>query len=174
MNIEQIRQKTAYKENEAPSLKEQTRVWMNHLSNEYPIALTLTIKQTIVEKRPNGTVVRRITKDDCQRIAERFIKKLNREVYGKSAERHSLGLKYVVVLEGDGFAKNYHLHMMVGALPKHIRFNRMDELVRNAKSRVSQIDEQYKVELAYDSGWSEYTSKQVTKTDTDAILWQVS
>lgn len=173
MDIEQIRQKMAYDPNEPPSLKERVRVWMSYLSKDYPIALTLTLKQVITEERVNGTVSYQIKKEDCERAARRFIQKLNREVYGNSAERHDLGLNYLVALEGNGTTKNYHLHMMIGNLPKHIRFNKVDQLVKNAKLRVPQIDEQHKVDLA-DSGWGEYICKELSKKNTDNILWNLS
>ena len=173
MNIEEIRQKLAYDPNRPLSVKESLRPFMASLSKDYPIALTLTLKQVITEERPHGIVVYRIKQENCERIAKRFIQKLNREVFGKSAERHGLGLKYLVVLEGDGLAKNLHLHMSIGDLPDHVKFNQIDRLVRNAKSHCSGIDEQHKVDLT-DSGWNEYIIKESSKSNTDKVLWNLT
>jgi hypothetical protein len=45
--------------------------------------------------------------------------------------------------------------------------------VRDAKQRVSEIDEQYKVDLV-DSGWAEYITKELGKTDTDNVFWDLA
>lgn len=173
MNIEQIRQKLTYDPERPLSVKESLRPFMVHLSKDYPVALTLTLKQVITEERHHGTIIYRIKREDCERVAKRFIQKLNREVFGKSAERHSLGLKYLIVLEGDGVSKNFHLHMSIGGLPSHVRFNQMDKLVKNAKSHCDGIDEQHKVDLT-DSGWNEYIMKELSKNNTDKILWNLT
>lgn len=174
MNIDQIRQKMAYDPERRPSLKERVALWVGHLSKDYPIALTLTLKQVVTELRPNGTVMYRIKRDDCQRIAKRFIKKLNREAFGNSAERHNLGLKYLVSVEGDGIGKNLHLHLAIGSIPSHIKFNQMDRLIRNAKSRCEGIDEQHKTTFAGDSGWAEYICKELSSGNTDKFLWDLA
>lgn len=174
MNIDQIRQKMAYVPNRQLNLKESTVLWVGQLSKSYPIALTLTLKQVLTELRPNGTAIYRISEDNCKRIAQRFIQKLNREVFGKASERFNLGLKYLVSIEGDGISKNFHLHLAIGNLPEHIRFNQIERLVKNAKSRCEGIDEQYEIKIAGDSGWGGYICKELSKRNTDRILWELS
>ena len=46
MNLAQIRQKTAYCATAMPTQKQATRTWLNGLHKQYPLALTLTLKQT--------------------------------------------------------------------------------------------------------------------------------
>jgi hypothetical protein len=107
-------------------------------------------------------------------MAKRFIKKLNREIYGHSAERHNLGLKYLVSIEGDGITKNFHLHLAIGDIPPHIKLNQMDRLIRNAKSRCDGLDDQHEVKFAGDSGWGEYICKELSNKNTDKFLWNLA
>jgi hypothetical protein len=49
MKLEEIRRCTAYYPNALPTVKAATRTWVCGMANEFPLALTLTLKQTIVE-----------------------------------------------------------------------------------------------------------------------------
>ncbi len=174
MKIQEIRKRTAYEHKAKPSLKAAMRTWLGAKSNEFPLALTLTLKQTIVEKTAIGTYRRQITRNDCERIAKRFTQKLNREVFGKrEADKYGHKLKYLPVIEGERSGKNLHLHFAIGGLPKHIKFNQFDELVKNAKILVEHIDVEHKVDIA-DSGWIEYITKEVGTKDTDNVIWSLT
>jgi len=173
MQLQDIRRRLASDYPLQISQKAATRAWLQGLSQEYPLALTLTLKQTIVHHTPLGTLTRAISREDVERIAKRFTQKLNREVFGKrAAEKHGRSLKYFIVLEGERSRKNLHLHFSIGALPPTIRFNQFDNLVKKAKSHVEHVDEQHKVDLA-DSGWMEYICKEIGRSDTDNVLWSV-
>jgi hypothetical protein len=50
----------------------------------------------------------------------------------------------------------------------------MEALVFNAKQHVAELDEQYKVDLATNSGWMEYITKEVGRGDSDNVLWQLA
>jgi hypothetical protein len=174
MKIDEIRIRTAYNPVAKPTQKAATRMWLCSKSKEFPLALTLTLKQTIVETNARGTIRRKLTRIDCERIAKRFTKKLNREVFGKrGAEKYGHSLKYLPVVEGERSSKNLHLHFAIGGLPKHVRFNQFDRLVTNAKLNVEFIDAQHKVDIT-DSGWIEYITKEVGSKDTDNVLWRLA
>ena len=152
MNLHQIRQKTAYCATATPTQKQATRTWLNSLHKQYPLALTLTLKQSFVVKNANGAYIQKLDKNEVRRIARHFTQKLNQQVFGNSAKRYGKGLKYLIVVEGERTHKNLHLHMAIGDLPSYVRWNEMDGLVRNAKLRVEDLDEQHKVDIV-DSGW---------------------
>ena len=174
MKLAEIRTRTAYNPNALPTQKAATRTWLSGKSNEYPLALTLTLKQTIVEKTVNGTYKRKLTRLDCEKIAKRFTQKLNREVFGKrGADKFGHTLKYLPVVEGERSNKNLHLHFAVGGLPSHVKFNKFDRLVTNAKLNVEHIDAEHKVDIT-DSGWIEYITKEVGSKDTDNVLWTLA
>lgn len=173
MNLQDIRQRTAYSENQKPTTKAAIQVWLCPQSHAYPIALTLTLKQVISYSTPKGTVRRKISRQDCEQIAERFIQKLNQQVFGHSAKRYGKRLKYFVVVEGERSKKNLHLHMAIGDIPNHVKFNQIDQLVTKAKLLVENIEEQHKVALA-DSGWMQYITKECGKHDTDNVLWHLA
>lgn len=170
MKLSEIRKRTFYNPKAKPSYKNALRLWLCSRIEEYPIALTLTLKQTIIEKTPNGTVYRSITKQDCERITQRFQQKLNFAVFGNAAKRYGKTLKYLPVVEGERSGKALHLHFAIGNLPKHIKFNQLNALVCKAKKFVEHIDEHYKVDIA-DSGWLEYITKETATKHSDNVLW---
>jgi hypothetical protein len=173
MKLKEIRQRTAYDANTLPTQKQATRTWLTSKSSKYPLALTLTLKQIINQKTTFGTYRQCITRLDCERIAKRFIQKLNKEVFGNSAKRHNKTLKYLVVVEGERTYKQLHLHMAIGDLPKHVRYNEFEGFVKKAKIHVEEIDVQHKVDIA-DSGWMEYITKELGAKDTENVLWNLA
>ena len=173
MDLKDIRRRLASDQPSLMSQKAATREWLSSLSRDYPLALTLTLKQKIVHQTPFGRREHTIKREDVERIARRFMQKLNRAVFGKrAADKHGRSLRYIAVLEGERSKKNLHLHFSIGALPSTIRFNQFDALVREAKSHVEHVDEQHKVDLA-DSGWMEYICKELGRKDTDNVLWSI-
>ena len=174
MKINEIRQRTAYNPLTSPTQKAATRTWLSGMSKDFPLALTLTLKQTIVETTDRGTYKRKLTRIDCERIAKRFTQKLNREVFGKyAAEKCGKSLKYLPVVEGERSNKNLHLHFAIGGWPSHIMLNQFDRLVTNAKINVEHIDAEHKVDVT-DSGWIEYITKELGTKDTDNVLWTLA
>lgn len=173
MNLEQIRQKTAYIPNSLPDLKTQTRDWLRGIHKEFPIALTLTLKQSYAIKNNHGIYYKKIDEEDCHRIAKNFTYKLNQQVFGsRGAKKYKKALKYLIAVEGMRSNKHLHLHMAIGHWPEHIKWNQIKALVDNAKIRVCEINEQSDLSIA-DSGWNEYIVKELSKSNTDSILWDL-
>ncbi len=174
MKLAEIRQKLAYNPNAQPTAKHSTRTFLTSLSAQYPIALTLTLKQYIEVKNAKGVFYQKIDKEEVRRVAKHFTHKLNKQVFGSSAKRYGKGLKYLVVIEGERTHKNLHLHMAIGRLPSYVKWNEIDGLVRNAKLSIQELDEQHKVEVASDSGWMEYITKELGMNDTDNVFWDLA
>lgn len=171
MKLDEIRRRTAYDPNAKPTVKEATRTWAQSVSADYPLALTLTLKQTISEETPKGTVRRSLTRQDCERIASRFQQKLNRAVFGKRAsEKYGKTLKYIPVIEGEQSGKRLHLHFAIGGLPSFLKPADFESLVCEAKLHLQHVDEQHKVDIA-DSGWAEYITKETGTKHSDNVLW---
>ena len=109
MKLQDIRTRTAYNPNALPTQKAAVRAWLGGMSKEFPLSLTLTLKQTIVETNDRGTYRRALTRADCERIARRFTQKLNRQVFGKyAADKCGKSLKYLPVIEGERSHKHLH------------------------------------------------------------------
>lgn len=171
MNLSEIRQHCPAPANTKTNVKAATRLWLQSLANDYPLALTLTLKQTFAVDTQRGTHYRRLTPADCERITQRFQQKLNRAVFGqRCAEKFGRSLKYLPVLEGQRSGKNLHLHLAIGGLPEHIMLNQFEALVREAMHHVPEINVQMKVDVA-DSGWFEYITKETGSTHSDNVLW---
>ncbi len=95
MKLQEIRSRTAFDPNALPTQKAAVRAWLGGMSKDFPLSLTLTLKQTIVEKNDRGVYRRTLKRDDCERIAKRFIQKLNRQVFGMyAAGKCGKSLKY--------------------------------------------------------------------------------
>ncbi len=174
MHLADIRQKLAYNPNAQLTQKQATRTWLNGTSGDYQLALTLTIKQTVKIKNDYGISFKRTDRDEIGRIAKHFTHKLNKQVFGVSASKSGKkSLKYFVVVEGERTFKNLHIHMAIGGLDKHTKWGKFDELVRNAKRSVGELDEQHKLDII-DSGWMDYITKELGKNDTDNVLWELA
>ena len=174
MNLQQIRQKLAYSPNALPTQKQATRTWLNSINKQYPIALTLTLKQNIEVKNANGMYYKRIDKDGVKRIAKHFTHKLNKQYFGCRAKKYGEGLSYLIVIEGERTHKHLHLHMALGNFPAGTKWSEVNEKVCKAKLSVDGLDEQHKVDIAGDSGWMEYLTKELGMKDTDNVLWDLA
>jgi hypothetical protein len=173
MDLYTIRQITAYNIHAKPSCKDALRTWLAGLKDEYQFAVTLTIKQSFLIKTDSGNHMQKLKREDCNAIAKRFIQKLNREVFGKAAERYDKGLKYFITVEGGWNGKNLHLHMAVGGFPKTRKIMQFKNMVCNAVRNVYELDEQHAVNVM-DSGWMEYITKELNAKSTDNVLWDLT
>ncbi len=172
--LAEIRKKMANGAECEPSQKQAVRTWLGGLHQDYPYALTLTIKPSVTEHTERGVYQRQIKRDDCDKIALRFQQKLNREVFGRrAADSYGHTLKYIAVVEGERSCKALHLHLAVGGLPAHIKPMQLQSLVSNARLQVRELNEQFEVNIA-DSGWLEYITKELGRRDTDNVLWQLA
>lgn len=173
MDIYEIRKRTAYNPTAAPSQKNAVRSWLTDLRGEYHFAVTLTLKQYMEIKCEYGVHYKRLARADCDRIAKRFIQKLNRQAFGKAAERNGMALRCLVVVEGERTGKQLHLHLAVGGLPMHYLPNQFSTMVTNAVNLVRELDAQHDVQIM-DSGWTDYITKELGRRDTDNVLWQLA
>ena len=173
MAVDQKRQKTAYSATAIATQKEATRNWLNSLHKQYPVALTLTLKQVNSYKSLKGIHTKKLNRDECRRIATHFTHKLNQQIFGSSAKRYGKTLKYLVVMEGERTNKNLHLHIAIGNLPHYVKWSDLDILVRNAKLKVAELDVQHKVDIV-DSGWMDYLTKELGMADTDNVFWDLA
>ena len=174
MKLSEIRQRMAYEPKAFPTQKEAARTWLGGIAKSYPVALTLTLKQVIKEITPKGIYYRQLTKEDCEKVAARFIQKLNEEIFGKNAvRRHNKGLNYIVTIEGERTEKRLHLHIAIGGFARGFKFNQLGDKVRQAKAHVQNLAEQHKLDIC-DSGWVEYMCKELGRKDTDNVLWTLA
>ena len=160
-------------EQQIVSQKQATRDFLRSLHKQYPIALTLTLKQSYAITNANGTYIQKLNRDEVRRIATHFKHKLNQQIFGSSAKRYGKGLRYLMVMEGERTYKNLHLHIAIGEKPDFIKWNELDTLVCNAKNKITEIDTQHKLDIV-DSGWSEYITKELGMNDTDNVFWDLA
>ncbi len=173
MDLYEIRKKTAYDPNAKPTQKAAVRRWLTGLRDEFQFAVTLTLKQLMPVLTTRGAYVRKLRRADCDAIASRFVQKLNRQAFGKSAERHNKSLRYLAVVEGQRSAKNLHLHFAIGGLPSTYQLNEFPRMVKNSVDQVKELDVEHDVQIM-DSGWTDYITKELGREDTDNVLWQLA
>ncbi|TXH88226.1 MAG: hypothetical protein E6Q78_11520 [Rhodoferax sp.] len=171
MDLQRIREITAYNANARTACKDALRTWLNGHMQEFQFAVTLTLKQSYKVKNNNGVYMRKLKREDCEGIAKRFTQKLNKQAYGHAAKRDGKGLRYFATVEGVGNGKRLHLHLAVGGFEqKPMLFK---EMVKNAIALVDGMDEQHDVQVM-DSGWMEYMTKELNAHSTDNVLWNVA
>lgn len=172
MKIKDIRTRLAYDASARQTHKSALRSWLATQANNWPLALTLTVKQTLRHKTAKGEFVRVTTTADCAAMAKKFMQKLNKCICGNAAARHGKGIKCFAVIEGERRNKRLHLHFALGKLPTHIKYNEIGRYIEKAKNLVEGIDKQYKLDIA-DRGWLVYITKEVGTKDTDNVLWEL-
>lgn len=171
MDLERIREITAYKPNARTACKDALRTWLIGQMQQFQFAVTLTLKQSYKVKNGNGVYVHKLRREDCEGIAKRFTQKLNTQAYGHAAKRYGKGLRYFATVEGVANGKHLHLHFAVGGFEqKPMLFK---EMVQNAIALVDGMDEQHDVQVM-DSGWLEYMTKELNAHSTDNVLWNVA
>jgi hypothetical protein len=172
MKLEQIRKRTAYPESIKPTCKSALRAWLLERANDYPFALTLTLKTSIKVNTEKGAFHKKLTREDCEKAVERFEWKLNQVVFGtRSTKAYGRTLNFIPVLEGERSSKNLHLHLAIGGFPKFVRLNEVTVLIDKAKSYVDILNSESAITIA-DTGWCDYISKEAGRWDTDNVLWQ--
>lgn len=171
MKLQDIRTRTAYSPI-AKSHKSALRTWLTAQTSQWPLALTLTLKQSIRVESCNGVCFRKLAASDCEAIAKKFMQKLNKGIYGNAAARYGKGLKCFAVVEGERSSKRLHLHLALGKLPEHVKYNEIASYIAKAIKLVDGIDDQHRLDIA-DSGWLEYITKEVGTKDTDNVLWSL-
>jgi len=171
MDLQRIREITAYNPNARNTVKEALRAWLNGQMAHFQFAVTLTLKQSYKVKNNNGSFMRKLKREDCERIAKRFTQKLNTQAYGHAAKRNGKSLRYFATVEGVGNGKHLHLHFAVGGFEqKPMLFK---EMVQNAIALVDGMDEQHDVKVM-DSDWLTYITKELDAHGTDNVLWNVA
>jgi hypothetical protein len=140
---------------------------------DYQFAVTLTLRQSIPVLTNIGAHIRKLRREDCDAIAKRFTQKLNRQAFGKAAERYGKSLRFLAVVEGQRTGKNLHLHMAVGNFPASYLPNQFPTMVKNAVDLVAELDVEHDVQIM-DSGWTDYITKELGRKDTDNVLWQLA
>ncbi len=172
MGIYETRKKTAYEESILPSPKSETQNWLRGMSTDYQFAVTLTIKQSFLVKTERGIYLRKLIRSDCDAIANRFIQKMNRQVFGKASERYGKSLRYIPVVQGVRTDKNLHFHFAIGNFPKCYRYNEFPIMLKNSINLVNELDREHDVKIM-DSGWIDYFTKELGRKDTDDVLWHL-
>lgn len=153
--------------------KNAVRSWLTSLRAQYQFGVTLTLKQSIHVLTNRGAHIRKLQREDCDAIARRFTQKLNRQAFGKAAERYGKSLRFLAVVEGQRTGKNLHLHMAIGNLSSSYLPKDFPVMVKNAIDLVAELDVQHDVQVM-DSGWTDYITKELGRHDTDNVLWQLA
>ena len=172
--------KQAYKKIEPHPLEKQQHSraalsdWFEREHERFSIALNLTFKQVLEIKTPLGTYKRRLTREDAEKLIERYMTKLNRQFYGRrAADKKIKSLLYIPVIEGKISKKRLHAHLSIGGFPSNISNDEILERVIHAKSLVNDIDKKFKVKSKWSSGWHSYIAKEAGRFDTDNVCWNL-
>ncbi len=171
MKLFEIREYLIKHELSKPNCKEAAREFLCGMSDQYQIALTLTLNQKWFTMNGLMRVDHYLTKEDIPKIYERFEYKLNRLIWKQKFYRHhSEKLNFLRAWEDGNGKKRIHLHAALGNFPKDFKWNTLPKIVEKASKECFEIDYQHKEDIC-DSGWMEYITKEVGEDNTDKILW---
>jgi hypothetical protein len=171
MDLQRIREITAYNPNARNTVKEALRTWLKGQMPYFQFAVTLTLKQSYKIRNNSGSYMRKLKREDCENIVKRFTQKLNTQAYGHAAKRYGKGLRYFATVEGDRKNKRLHLHLAVGGFEQVPML--FPALVQNAIALVDLMDKEHVVKVM-DSDWFGYITKELDAHGTDNVLWNVA
>ena len=170
MKLYDIRQIVTNSELDRVDCRSATRAYLLSMADDYQIAMTITIRQKWFDTNGKMKVTHFLNARDLPTISERLERKLNKLIWKNGFARHRKSLKFFKVWE-DGFGtKRIHLHYAIGNFPPNFKLNTLNALVEKASGECYEIDFEHKEDIC-DSGWLEYITKEVGKTDTDKVLW---
>lgn len=170
MTLFEIRQIVQASELNRPNCRTATKQFLNGLSADYQVALTLTLKQKWFDKLGMMKIEHYLKSEDIPYIYDRFQHQLNKLIWKNRYQRYGHRVRLLRAWEDGQGSKRIHLHAALGNFPTDFRFNKLPSLVEKASKQCFEIDFQHKEEIC-DSGWIEYITKEVGKRDTDKILW---
>lgn len=152
------------------ALRSSFRKWVNVAAWNSPFSATLTLRQSIIVSE--GDVSHRITLTDlsASQNFRHFLNKLNRTLYGKSAQRFSRGAAVVPVLEG-GNGKRFHYHAVIDC-PRSDLVPDFPMVIADAWRSTQWGYNQTLIEPGADRGWLNYMTKFRDKSDfATSIDW---
>ena len=170
--IAEIRQKLATAEN-TESLKDAVRNYLRSRQHDFQYAVTLTFHPNIKVTTTRGAYSKALNRSDVEQAAAKFKRRLNDIALGSSAKRHGKSLNYFFVVEGERSSKQLHLHLIVGGELRKIKRCEFGMAVGQAAGLCEHIGTEIDVQVA-DSGWLEYMTKEVSKHDTENVLWELA
>ncbi len=171
MKLAEIRERVALMEFDKNNCRDAVREMLRPQMKDFEVMLTLTLKQSWHDKNGVMKVKHYLSIEDLPSICERFEHKLNKLVWKSRYTRHkSERLKIIKAWEDGRGTKRKHLHLLIGNLPNHMKFNEFPKLVEDAAKQCYEIDAQYDATLC-DTDALDYITKEVGKRNTDNILW---
>jgi hypothetical protein len=154
-------------------------------SNQFTHAVTLTMRQTIKHLAPTqsdwlptlngGVFYERLTPTRARNNFQRFISKLNGDIYKTAWRRHGKGALVIPVLEGgkqDG-DKHLHFHLAIGFPDRQLSTSEIENKVRSYWNRTpfGKFQTQITVDEITDaSGWMSYIQKRI---DSDGSFYSL-
>jgi hypothetical protein len=171
MKLAEIRASVAEMKHDKMHCRDAVRAFLRPQMKDFQVMLTLTLKQSWYDKNGQMKVKHYLSANDLPSICSRFEHKLNRLVWKSKYTRHKTErLKMLKAWEDGRGTKRKHLHLLIGNLPKHLKFNLLPRLVEDAAKQCYEIDAQYDATLC-DTDALDYITKEVGKRNTDNMLW---
>ena len=170
--LDEIRKRVAADEQRFTQ-KDAVRDYLRGKQRDFQYAVTLTFNPHFKETTEKGVHYRNVGKEDVEVAAAKCKRKLNSIALGSSAKRHGNSLNYFFVVEGERSNKHLHLHLLIGGELRKIKRNEFKHAVETAAALCENLGKEIDVQVA-DSGWLEYITKEVSKHDTDNVLWELA
>lgn len=163
--------------NDGVDLRQAYRDWLNELDVRCDYGITLTLKKGVIICDWKGyEIYKKIDRNIAEKVAEDFMRRLNRKALGRSHTQFGNSLFFIPVIESS-VAGDFHLHFAIGSLPRHIDFCSFKVLFNKARQRLEWIDNQIDVDINqskttefYNSRLINYLTKTIRNDCDDNLL----
>lgn len=144
-------------------MRDSLREWVNLSDWSSPFAVTLTLKQRLMEFGDSGRAGVPVTQEIAQQNFRHFLNRLNKRVFGNSAGRHGKRLRVLPVLEG-GSHKRLHYHSVIDC-PRPELCELFPSMVCEAWTSTQWGYHEVQADPQADDGWLSYITKLRDKPD---------
>lgn len=150
------------------ALRSSFRNWVNVDAWNSPFSATLTLRQSIIVSEGGLPTRIALSELSASQNFRHFLNKLNRAIYGKSAQRFSRGVAVIPVLEG-GASKRFHYHAVIDC-PLSDLVPDFPIVIADAWRSTQWGYKQTVIEPGADRGWLNYMTKFRDKSDFAASI----
>lgn len=149
------------------------RDFLSTISVRIDRGITLTLKQHRESFGLDGIKrVVKLTDDEVEKVAEEFMKRMNKRLLGRSNTTFKNSLFFLPVYERGTISGRLHLHIAIGNLPEHISPKDFGATVVKVARSLAWVDEQIDIDWTpHKNNIINYLTKTIRDTRSDIVLW---
>ena len=151
--------------------REQLRKWLASIGIRYQFGVTINFKSHVRTANNRGTWYHKLSKNDYERVAEQFMKRLNLRVLGNEAKRRGGSLFFLPVLERGVLRGEYHLHIAIAGFRDMRNWWRHTRDILHVTNGLEEIRGRVDIDFEPNHSIANYLTKTVKENDLEMVLW---